>query len=483
MFFVFQIGAREHYAIPRALHASGELAGLFTDFWMPPGQFFGRLPGARRLRDRWHADLGLAPVHAPNARMLAFELQQRLSGRRGWDAIVARNELFQRLAVQELAKVSDQGPRTKDQGRAAGAGPRTKDASQAQDQGLGTMHQAPSIPSHLTPLATSGTARRSSPTDLRSPTSDSCPLTPHSAASPSRSTPMGTSGTARRSIPTVFSYSYSALELFRYAKSRGWCTVLGQIDPGPEEQRIVAAERERYSHLASDWQPAPESYWENWRQEIGLADRIIVNSEWSRQCLLKEGVPEEKLEIVPLVYQNGRAGPPGPPTCRQRREEAIGVSPVRPFHLLFLGQIILRKGIGRLLDAMRLLKDEPVELILAGPSEIDPSAWADLPRVRWLGQVQRSEVGQVYQNADGFILPTLSDGYALTQLEALSYGLPVIASKHCGEAVTHGRNGWILEDLEPETIAAAIRSAMTESLPDVRPPEFSLDDLAAALIR
>jgi glycosyltransferase involved in cell wall biosynthesis len=99
--------------------------------------------------------------------------------------------------------------------------------------------------------------------------------------------------------------------------------------------------------------------------------------------------------------------------------------------------------------------------------------------------VPRSEVGKVYQNADCFILPTLSDGYALTQLEALSYGLPVIASQHCGEAVTHGRNGWILDDLEPETIAAAVRRAIEEPLDpaQVLPPEFSLDDLAAALLR
>jgi glycosyltransferase involved in cell wall biosynthesis len=166
------------------------------------------------------------------------------------------------------------------------------------------------------------------------------------------------------------------------------------------------------------------------------------------------------------------------PGATSRRAEAV-----TPYRVLFLGQINLRKGVGRLLDAMRLLKDERVELVMAGPSEIEPAAWADLPKVKWIGPVPRSEVGAVYRAADVFILPTLSDGYALTQLEALSHGLPVIASKHCGEAVTHGRNGWILDDLEPETIATAIRVAATESLPDVRPPEFSLADLAQALIR
>lgn len=383
---ICQIGAREHYAVARALHTQDMLAGLFTDFWIPTTHPLTRLPRIQRLADRFHPDLANAKVHAPNARFLAFELKQRVAKRSGWPATLDRNDLFQKMVIKSLSSISQ-------------------------------------------------------PKDNRHPI-------------------------------TLFSYSYAALELFRYAKSRGWKTVLGQIDPGPEEERIVSAEYRRYSNLSSKWKPAPTEYWQSWHKELELADRIIVNSEWSRQCLVKEGASDHKLEIVPLVY--------GEKTQDARPEEdAIHSQPTR---VLFLGQIVLRKGIGRLLDAMRLLKEEPVELILAGPSEIDPSAWADLPKVRWIGPVPRGEVGKIYQNADCFILPTLSDGYALTQLEALSCGLPVIASKHCGAAVTHGRNGWILENLEPETIAAAIRHAMSEKLPDVRPPEFSLENLANRLL-
>jgi glycosyltransferase involved in cell wall biosynthesis len=69
----------------------------------------------------------------------------------------------------------------------------------------------------------------------------------------------------------------------------------------------------------------------------------------------------------------------------------------------------------------------------------------------------------------------------LTQLEALGHGLPVIASRHCGAAVTHGGNGWILDALEPAGIAAAIRTAMAGGLADVKPPAFTLDDLARRL--
>ena len=99
------------------------------------------------------------------------------------------------------------------------------------------------------------------------------------------------------------SYSYTALEPFRYAKANGWKTLLVQIDPGPEEERIVAEEAARVPELAADWQAAPPEYWDFWREECKLADRIVVNSEWSREGLVRGGVPAEKISVIPLAYE------------------------------------------------------------------------------------------------------------------------------------------------------------------------------------
>jgi glycosyltransferase involved in cell wall biosynthesis len=385
---VAQIGAREHYAIACALHSRGRLAAMMTDFWVPQKHWLRVLPGVKRLRDRFHASLGLAVVRAPNLTMFCFELWQRLLKRRGWPVNMARNTLFQKFAISKFDK-------------------------------LAMQHEQ---------LA-------------------------------------------------LFSYSYAARDLFDEAKRRGWKTLLGQIDPGPEEERIVAAEHERYPKLGSRWQPAPTEYWAAWRQEIDLADVVIVNSEWSKQCLIKEGVDERKLEVVPLVYESKRSQNNDAPHAESNHLEDV------VFQVLFLGQINLRKGIARLIEAMRLLKDKPIHLTLAGPCEIDSSSWADLPNVEWLGSVPRSEVGRLYDEADVFILPTLSDGYAITQLEALSRGLPVIASAHCGAAVNEGVNGWILADLEPETIAGAITRARVENLKPVSAgSSFTPDQLGQRLV-
>ena len=74
-----QIGAREHYAIPRALHGAGVLDAFITDAWQPPGAS-GVLPGAagKRFRERFHPDLADARVASFNSQLVRFELGQRL---------------------------------------------------------------------------------------------------------------------------------------------------------------------------------------------------------------------------------------------------------------------------------------------------------------------------------------------------------------------------------------------------------------------
>ena len=288
--------------------------------------------------------------------------------------------------------------------------------------------------------------------------------------------------------PVLLSYSYSALEPFRYAKSQGWKTVLVQIDPGPEEEKIVAQEAARVPELAGEWQPAPAEYWASWREECQLADRIVANSEWSREGLICSGVPHEKVSIIPLAYE--------PPDVGGQKSEVgtarlypEGFTKNRPMRVLFLGQVNLRKGIARLLEAARMLRDQPVEFWIVGHVQVANAAtMADDARVKWFGPVTRQQVAERYRAADVFILPTLSDGFAITQLEAQAYGLPVISSRFCGGVVESGRNGIILEEPSAACIATAIRACIADPNRLQRlaaesgvPDEFSIDVLARRL--
>lgn len=362
---VCQLGAREHYSIPRSLFQNNSLNRLITDFWIPRKSPLSILPGSRRLKERWHEELPDSKVSAFNSPMLAFELRQRMFSKPGWQTTMDRNLLFQRCTITELSQIQQENEE------------------------------------------------------------------PH----------------------VLFSYSYAAGMLFQHASSRTWRTVLGQIDPGPKEEDIVKDEHERYPQARSRWKPAPSQYWEFWETEVDLADRIVVNSQWSFNCLIEKGVAAQKIEIIPLHYRLKSDTLP----LNEIRKANLG--PNSPFKILFLGQITLRKGIGRLLDAMRLLKSEPVELLLVGPLELDLSSWNDLESVHWIDSVPRSHVHLYYRSADIFILPTLSDGFALTQLEALSFGIPILVSRYCGNAAQDGINGLILPDLEPQTIADYITRA------------------------
>jgi glycosyltransferase involved in cell wall biosynthesis len=385
-----QLGAREHYAIPRALQRHGLLGAFLTDLWIRPTSLIGRWVNKRGRR--FHPALAQARVSAANAAAFAFEMKSQAGGLNGWDLTVRRNEWFGQNVVARLKR--------------------------------------------------SASGRR--------PT-------------------------------TVFAYSYAAEQIFNHARERGWRTVLGQIDPGPADDQIVARLHQRGN--GDGWQPAPVDYWRKWRRECELADRIVVNSNWSREALLREAIPENKIRVLPLAFEASKEAQ------TFQRHYPSEFTPARPLRVLFLAQINLRKGARELLEAARLLANEPVEFWFVGPQQIHIGPELRQARyLKWFGAVPRNRVDSFYRAADVFILPTFSDGFALTQLEAQSWKLPVIASRFCGEVVQHGRNGLLLEEVSAEAIAKVLsellrtpqRLAAMARESSVR-EEFSLKALASSL--
>lgn len=360
-----QLGAREHYAIPRALHQQKQLAHLITDAWVSPQSALSVLPipTLTKLRERFHPDLAQAPVHAFTSSLIHFELAQRIYKKTGWKLIIARNQWFQQQIVRSLDIISRQ-----------------------------LKYQ-----------------------------------------------------------PTLFAYSYAALELFRYAKTKGWRTILGQIDPGSMDENIVLREHIKYPNYQSKWQSAPPQYWTSWKEECSLADRIVVNSLWSKQALQQVGIPEHKIDIIPLAYQ------PPEQAYNFVRTYPQSFTIERPLRVLFLGKVALRKGIAALLESATLLKGQPIEFWLVGSQDIAKTQQnQELKQVQWIGTVPRSATAKYYQLADVFLFPTLSDGFGLTQLEAQAWKLPVIASRFCGEVVKHQINGLLLPEVSLQAIVDAL---------------------------
>ena len=131
--------------------------------------------------------------------------------------------------------------------------------------------------------------------------------------------------------------------------------------------------------------------------------------------------------------------------------------------MLFLGQVILRKGIQYLIEAARLLEKEAIQFDVVGSIGISDKAVASAPRnMTFHGPVSRDRTDEFYQSADLFVLPTLSDGFALTQLEAMAHGLPVIATPNCGDVVSDGLDGLIVPASDPNALAEAFQLILQE---------------------
>lgn len=280
----------------------------------------------------------------------------------------------------------------------------------------------------------------------------------------------------------VFSYCYEARALFRQARRHGLTPILGQIDPGPIEDRLVTHLVRRWPRYRTSFQPGLPSYYEAWREECDLATHVIVNSAWSREALITAGIYGGKIQVVPLVYT------PPPEAVGWRKTFPSSFTTARPLRVLFLGQCILRKGIAETIEAATLLADRPVEFTFVGNTDIaNFSTHFERARIRYCARVSRVECHTFYREADLFLFPTHSDGFGLTQLEAQAWRLPAIVSRSCAEVVAPGLTGWVLPEVTAAAIAAAVEHAlvapaelarMSES---IRPWSFTLEKLGRHL--
>jgi glycosyltransferase involved in cell wall biosynthesis len=255
--------------------------------------------------------------------------------------------------------------------------------------------------------------------------------------------------TGKARIPTILSFSATiqCYEVLEWFEGSDGLTIVDQIDPGRVEKEIVLEEMDRWPGWATQAPVLHPPHYERIEAEWELASVVMVNSEWSKQALVQQGVAASKIEIIPIAYD--------PPDDADEVPQVS--SKDEPFRLLWLGSVILRKGIPYLLGAAKRLKTSSVQIDVVGPVGITDKAIQEAPsNVTFHGRVPRDSVDDWYGRADAFVLPTLSDGFAITQLEAMAHGLPVIATPHCGQVVKDGETGLIVPVRDVNALAQAI---------------------------
>jgi len=170
--------------------------------------------------------------------------------------------------------------------------------------------------------------------------------------------------------------------------------------------------------------------------EYELSDKITVPSEFVRKSFLLKGVPEGK--ISKIVYG-----------ARLDRFSKLADPDPDKFVVLWVGAVSIRKGFMYLLDAFQRLKHPNKELRVVGtvmPEIRQLLTGQNLDQINFLGVLPNVKLAEMYSKANVFVLPSLEEGLAMVQGEALACGCPVIGSTNSGaeDLITDGLEGFIV---------------------------------------
>jgi alpha-maltose-1-phosphate synthase len=170
--------------------------------------------------------------------------------------------------------------------------------------------------------------------------------------------------------------------------------------------------------------------------EYQQADAVTVPSQFAYQSFLAKGIPEAKLRRIPLGVRLELFKPEGQP------------SPVT-FDVLFVGEVILRKGVPYLIQAFQRVRHPRKRLRIVGrvPAKMRPVlARFNLGNVELIGAVRQHEVRRYMSTSHVMVLPSIEEGWGMVMGQAMACGCPVISSNHTGgpDLYTHGVEGFIV---------------------------------------
>jgi len=187
------------------------------------------------------------------------------------------------------------------------------------------------------------------------------------------------------------------------------------------------------------------------RDHARRADHVVTISRYTAaQIIERFEVPADRISICP----------PGPPDWLTRNAR-----PPRDAYVLFVGTLEPRKNLGILLDAYeRLVSRRPMpRLVVAGAATPDASEWVARMRQPWAegkieyrGYVDPERRRDLYLGAGLLVQPSFDEGFGIPVLEAMSTGVPVIASNRGALPEVLGDAGILIDPENPDALASAI---------------------------
>ena len=247
----------------------------------------------------------------------------------------------------------------------------------------------------------------------------------------------------------LYTLSNGDIEVVREARKAGLFVVHEQI-LNPDVGRILHDERERFPGIEP--QESLERIAADERRDIEQweeSDLLLAPSKFVREGMIRMGADADKIAIVEY----------GLP----KEWLDIVSEPVRG-RVLYAGTVGLRKGAHYLAHAKRMLDARGVqtEVRIVGPVHSSIVEHSAFQGPIYCGQVPRTRMAEEFRTADVFVLPTISDSFALVHLEALACGVPVITTPNCGSVVRDGVDGFIVPIRDAKMLAERIEQIMSD---------------------
>lgn len=235
-----------------------------------------------------------------------------------------------------------------------------------------------------------------------------------------------------------------ASELFDAAETRGAFKVVDCANSHPTTL-YGYWQRECDLWCPGEKVPIPRWMFARMNRELERADMIIVQSFFSRDSMVQNGIPEQKVFVNPMGVDVSVFKP------RSR-------VPTHP-RFVCVGTISLRKGHQYLFRAFQRVKAAlpEAELVCVGDYKCDFRK----ERPRWEGtfthfpRLSHKEIAELFQTATAFVFPSQEEGIARAQIEALASGVPVVGTYTAGTTtlVKDGVEGFVVPGRDPTALA------------------------------
>lgn len=181
-------------------------------------------------------------------------------------------------------------------------------------------------------------------------------------------------------------------------------------------------------------------------QEYAEADYISIPSSFVKKTFIERDIPEKKLIQIPYGVDLSM----------------FHQSPKRDkvFRVIVRANLTLRKGIQYILPAFADLRLQNAELLLIGSvsEEIKPILKKYQGRYTIVANQPMEKLAAYYSRGSVFVMPSIEEGLALVQPQAMACGLPVIATANTGAAdiIRDGRDGFIIPIRDKEALKEKI---------------------------